>query len=190
MRKKIAYFAFLLPFVALAFWVYGLSHTASFGESVVLKVAAYDPRDLLSGHYLQYSLDFSPDSSAATDTSSAAGDSSGRTANFRPCSIESSSSERCVCLKPGAALEPAQVLWMGACAEELLENCKHYLRGSCENSRFETGLERYYFPDEYSTLLRHAPAGSKILVRLDGTGSGVVTDFFVKDQPLLKYLKK
>ncbi len=179
MRRVISYLIFALPFFVLSLWVYRLLHTVTHGDSIVLKVAAYDPRDLLAGHYLQYTINFAPDGFTPTEDTS-----------FRPCDVKSEAPERCICLKRGSGMEPASVQWMGACAEELLANCKTYLKGQCDNSRFETGLERFYFPDEYSTKLQRAPEGSTILVKLDGNGGGLVTDFFVNGVPLLEYVRK
>src|SRR5690349_20108829 len=50
--------ALLLPILALAVWVGLLQFRIISGQEVRLKITGYDPRDLLSGHYMQFRLDF------------------------------------------------------------------------------------------------------------------------------------
>jgi len=50
--------ALMMPIIALSVMA-GLRHyQQSSGQEVILPVQGYDPRDLLSGHYLRYSVDY------------------------------------------------------------------------------------------------------------------------------------
>lgn len=42
-----------LPIIVLFFWMSALQVSLSTAEKIVLPVSGYDPRDLLSGHYLR-----------------------------------------------------------------------------------------------------------------------------------------
>jgi uncharacterized membrane-anchored protein len=50
--------ALLIPIVALALNAYLKSMQRASGEEVVLPIEGFDPRDLLSGHYLTYRIDY------------------------------------------------------------------------------------------------------------------------------------
>lgn len=50
--------ALMIPIIALSVMA-GLRHyRQSSGQEVILPIQGYDPRDLLSGHYLRYSVDY------------------------------------------------------------------------------------------------------------------------------------
>lgn len=50
--------ALLVPILALALNAYLNSVQRASGEAVVLPIIGFDPRDLLSGHYLMYQVDY------------------------------------------------------------------------------------------------------------------------------------
>ncbi len=59
MLKKYGYIALVfLPIIALLFWVAMIEVQRGQGKEVVVRLRGYDPRDLLSGHYIQYWLDW------------------------------------------------------------------------------------------------------------------------------------
>ncbi len=56
--KKFILFSLALPIVALAGLALQRSMNLSSGREVTLPISGYDPRDLLSGHYLIYAIDY------------------------------------------------------------------------------------------------------------------------------------
>ena len=58
MRKSIWGILFMLPFAVLAVWTLCLTYQRNTGREVKVAVEGYDPRDLLSGHYIQYQIDW------------------------------------------------------------------------------------------------------------------------------------
>lgn len=59
MNKQVLALMLLTPFVVLTGWsLYYLSFTRQATE-VVLPIRGYDPRNLLSGHYIQFQIDWS-----------------------------------------------------------------------------------------------------------------------------------
>ena len=58
MNKKVLLVILFLPLVALLGWVSYLYVQQSLGQNIKVAVTGYDPRDLLSGHYIQYTIDW------------------------------------------------------------------------------------------------------------------------------------
>ena len=58
MNRKILAFVFVVPFVVLCSWTMLLYMQRVTGKEVKVAVMGYDPRDLLSGHYIQYTIDW------------------------------------------------------------------------------------------------------------------------------------
>lgn len=58
MKTKILAISFALPFICLLLWTLELTWQRSQGTEVIVSVMGYDPRDLLSGHYIQYQIDW------------------------------------------------------------------------------------------------------------------------------------
>lgn len=45
------------PFICLLVWIVFI-FCQSFGQDVILPIRGYDPRDLISGHYIRYQIDW------------------------------------------------------------------------------------------------------------------------------------
>lgn len=52
LKKYVLITAVLFPIIILLFWVAGLQSDISRSEKVIIAVEGYDPRSLISGHYL------------------------------------------------------------------------------------------------------------------------------------------
>lgn len=58
MNKKMTALILFLPLICLSVWIGGLQIQRDNGMDVKTVITGYDPRDLLSGHYLQYQIDW------------------------------------------------------------------------------------------------------------------------------------
>lgn len=59
MLKKYGYIGLVfLPVVIMLVWVTTIEIQRHSGQEVVVRLQGYDPRDLLSGHYINYQLDW------------------------------------------------------------------------------------------------------------------------------------
>ena len=58
MNKKLWIAALALPWVCLLVWTLSLTVQRFRGSEVTVRVMGYDPRDLLSGHYIAYEIDW------------------------------------------------------------------------------------------------------------------------------------
>ncbi len=157
MKRRLATAGVLaFPLVLFLGWMAYHAAVASWGQEVELAVVGYDPRDLLSGHYVQYRVDY----------------------GIEPCGGgEGDVAEpRCLCFERLGSFPP--VSWYGHCGDKPA-TCRNMLRGQCVGGRLEAGIERYYFPEEHRDLLARLPEGSSIKVRLDGSGGGQVVGLYV-----------
>lgn len=59
--KKALLLALTFPILALAILTAYRNYVLTFADEVVLPISGYDPRDLLSGHYLIYQIDYGVD---------------------------------------------------------------------------------------------------------------------------------
>lgn len=165
--------------LALAFSVLALAALTGYkafkmyaGVEVVFPITGYDPRDLLSGHYLTYRLDIKED----------------------------------VC--PGPNADPVfvcvvqrnrEILSIGTVesADRRAENgCSAILRGRCRGGRFVAGVERYYVPEQHSSLLDRAVRGwgenarqTELVISVDRNGRAAVKELLIDNRPWREFVK-
>lgn len=58
MNKNIIALILFLPVIILGCWTIWFYTQKITGKDVVVSIRGYDPRDLLSGHYIQYTIDW------------------------------------------------------------------------------------------------------------------------------------
>ena len=58
LKKYINFILILAPTVLLLLWVIGLSWQLNSGQEVKIRITGYDPRSILSGHYINYTIDW------------------------------------------------------------------------------------------------------------------------------------
>jgi uncharacterized membrane-anchored protein len=159
----------VFPIVVLLGWLGQLVWLERTGAEVRLPVRGFDPRDLLAGHYLTYAVDYGPLEICA-----------------REGYVETEST--CVCLAQSTVSRLHEASWAGACSERV-DACPVFIKGTCNAGRFEADIERFYFPETYSSELAVVPEQSSIEVSLTASGQGLVTGFYVGDVELVKYAK-
>lgn len=160
---KLKVIAIVLPVLVISAWIGSYVYRANIGAEIELPVYGYDPRDLLAGHYLQYRVEYGGQLECQGHT------------------------ERCVCLhKVGAHFAAQASLDCNAA----FDSCEHVLRGKCVGSQFIAGIERYYFPEQFTKELRTVPDDATIKLRLSKDGKGVVTGFYITGKPLTDWLKE
>ncbi len=143
--RKLVLAVVLLPVVYFAYWVGTLYYQEASGHKVHFRVQGYDPRNLLSGHYLAF-----------------------RVAYDQPLCKNSENAEYCVCLQDA---DIARVEWHGPC-EQRPDTCQLFLHGACRNSQFLAGIERYYLPETKQGLTIGQDDQAFITVVIDSMGRG------------------
>ena len=58
MKKKLLLFILLIPVICLFVWNCFLWYDKDSGTEITVRITGYDPRDLLSGHYIRYRIDW------------------------------------------------------------------------------------------------------------------------------------
>jgi len=175
MKNKILPIALIIPILALVGWVASLSSAKSSGELIRLAVVGYDPRDLLAGHYLNFQVSIAPVEPCGT------------TPQINPL-------ETCVCFSKKASTgnsipEIAESYWGGDCASRPAD-CQIFMRGSCSGSRFESGLNRFYFPEQFAGVLKVVPPQSSVTVSMDRKGAAQLHEFYVAHKTLDQYARE
>ena len=147
--------AVLVPILALLGWVTTLQLGISNAKIIRIPVEGYDPRDLLSGHYLRYKL---------------------KLGDFEPCT--ESITEACVCFEVTSDNVNYAPNWKGSCNAKPAA-CKTFISGNCQHSRFVTGLEQFYISEEISPSLKTVPPNATIDVAVSDNGTAQALSFYV-----------
>jgi len=149
------------------------------GTSVVIPIAGFDPRDLLSGHYLTYRLDLGPGSAAICDP--------GQEQSQRPDEVFV-----CVVADHGTMTLARRILTYEAPSSGTTPGCTVVLRGRCEHGRFLAGIERFYVPEEHAAALDQAVRSQKgaVVVAVDRSGRAAVKDLLIDGRPWRKAVQQ
>ncbi len=148
--------ALLLPIIVLAGSAWTHYQQRATGETITLPIEGFDPRDLLSGHYLIYRIDYGVSDQHHCPTSD----------------ITAS-----ICLAPERRIYPS---------DELPETCTRFIRGNCDSrARFISGLERFYIPEQYAKSLdkKIRNKRGKLVISVDQSGNAGVIDLLIDDRP-------
>lgn len=158
--------AVILPIVALAALVAEHEFHLRHGKEFILKIEGYDPRDLLSGHYLTYQVNYEAEWQVNCSSLSAP-DS--------PLGTVPAAPEMCVCFTNEGT---RQFL---SCDTEASVRCEAVLRGTCQYGRFTAGIERFYIPENQSLILDHLVRAKRgeIVVSVPPNGRAVIKDLLI-----------
>ncbi len=165
MKKSVAIFAVVFPIVLMGGWLASLYFDRYSGQMVELKITGYDPRDILSGHYFTYRLDFSPD---------------------KVCVEKRQHPNYCICLQPSSSA-PATVTWHGDC-DDIGTHCSSvFLKGECRWNGFLAGVERFYIPEYYK--IATVPPNATVKLSVARSGASQVTMLLVDGKPLAEVMQ-
>jgi len=150
--KRALLLSLLFPIFLLAGLTLKKQSTKSLGQSITLPISGYDPRDLLSGHYLVYRIDYGVDVCESGSFSDAASET------FFVCPNE----KRVELFKPST--------------------CDLAIRGSCSHGRFVAGVEKYFVPQEQALRLEKIVQSGKasVVLAVSRDGQAVVKDLLIK----------
>lgn len=149
-------FALVLPIIGLLAMVINAQIRLWTGTTVVLPIEGYDPRSLLSGHYLAYRL-VNTDNVCKSPTAAQAND---------------------VYL----CLEQKNNQWVATTyLVRTLPQCTLYIKGKCERTNFMAGIERYYVPEQKARSLEAALRQHQgaIELQVDKHGKATVRDLVI-----------
>ena len=164
--KKILAISF--PVIVLFFWTLSLEFKKSSGKEYQLRIEGYDPRDLLSGHYLRFRLSFIPGAECRDNPSESV------------CACFASTKEN------PKILEGVEIK---SCVSAQT-TCPVFVTGTCSTGRFLAGIERYYIPEALAPALSIIPDATSALVGIHGQGVAVLKALFVAEEAIEEYARK
>lgn len=149
--------AFLCGLVAVKQW------TLHQGIDIKLPIEGFDPRDLLAGHYLTYSVNYGVPVCADS------------TVGNIPDPFAGHDIPAYVCLKPA----------FFRFGKQFSPECTLAIRGVCRMFRFEAGIERFYIPENYARPLDLAVRNKngEIIVSITDSGTAMVKELLIDGRP-------
>ncbi len=168
--KTLPLLSVVLPLLVMAGWVATIEWNLQSGQQVEFAVGGYDPRDLLSGHFVTYAVDYG---------------------SVPPCAEDAyRTQEQCVCLTQ----TPSSTLWTAtstfSCDGAGTPPCEVFIKGQCRYRRFVAGIERLYIPESYSSQLAVLPPASTIRVRVSKSGLGRLETLLIGGRPYQEALTR
>jgi uncharacterized membrane-anchored protein len=169
MKRMLALLALVFPLLFLSFVVMRIHFLQMPGEKIILPIVGNDPRDLLSGHYLQFRLNYP--------------------GGEPQCNFFDKDSDVYVCLR-GDSL--AYERSYPSIKEVRSNNCKLYIRGQCNNGHFVSGIEQFFVPEAYATVLQKAVLNKqgKVVLRVQYDGTATLENLLIDGMPWQDYVKR
>ena len=163
-NKNLQRIAIFFPLLLMIVWVVKLYLYGILGVNVRLKIVGYDPRNLLSGYYLRYIIDY-----GVNDICSLSAPTTNKNSYYHLQS-RIKHNTKCVCLDPpqsnGISTKVSKVFWVGDSCADKPDNCSVYLEGQCSFGRFEAIPDKYYFPEVLKKQLNTVPENANIVVNI------------------------
>lgn len=158
LKQKKLLFAIAFPIVLLLGLTLQKHTLRQTGVKRIFPISGYDPRDLLSGHYLIYAIDYGVGDLCRYDSS-----------NYSSQQLDSH-----ICFDTNTHT-----------AGPVSPSCQVAIRGECKGSRFVAGLERFYVPQEKALALERLIQSKKasIVVSIGDGGQAQVTDLLIEGVP-------
>lgn len=161
----------LFPILALVALTGYKAYKQIAGVQLTIPITGYDPRDLLSGHYLTYRLDFKQHICPGYNLENQMFVCVVQLDNYLSASEVSS---------PSRSSNP---------------ECTAIIRGNCDQGRFTAGVERFYIPEQHSVQLDRIVRGwgananrAKLVISVDRHGKAVAKNLLIDDKPWQDYL--
>jgi uncharacterized membrane-anchored protein len=127
------------------------------GREITLPITAYDPRDLLSGHYLRYTVNYGISSICESGKSPL---TTYHTPNY-------------ICLEPPFFSQKRPF------------PCTFFIKGQCHNGRFTAGIEQFFIPEDKAKQLEKMVQNKKasILLSISTEGDAIVKELLIEGKP-------
>ena len=159
MKRNITAIALLFPIIALLTLTIYKKVKIEMGSKIILKIEGYDPRDLLSGHYITFRVNYGAK---------------------RICNTTKYTQQKVayICLEKNKYFSYYKP-----------SGCHLYIKGVCKGSRFQAGLDRFYIPQEHASkldkLVRNKDASIEVSV---SSGKAIITDLLINDRSWKSHL--
>jgi uncharacterized membrane-anchored protein len=173
MNKKILIFALAFPlavFIGITIYKHA---KVTMGQEIILPVSGFDPRNILSGHYLIYRIDYG-------------------ITNDTECGDWESNRKAYVCLNKDSDKPDSyrsSIFAYNTDDDIIAGECTAIIKGRCERGRFTAGIEKFYIPEERAQFLDRAVRSGqgKIVLSVTRGGSAAVKDLLIDGKSWKKY---
>ncbi len=168
--------ALALPFAALLLMAGNATLNRDAGQSVwQVKIAGYDPRDLLYGHYLTYRYEWNVKGNAATPPEN----------------------DTCLCLTASGGGNRDPEVAPLRCSEKKTARCDVVIQAWKPNGFYSlkpgSGPEQYFIPENHARELEDLLRDGKQTLRIEFTahkdGHTAIRTLYIGEQPLAAYLR-
>jgi uncharacterized membrane-anchored protein len=169
LNKKLAA-ALAVPIACLALLTAYKGIKVYAGKKIIIPIVGYDPRDLLSGHYLIFRLDLNTDACADYDH-------------------ENENVFLCLTLDETDTVTESSTLHY--LSDDWRDYCHAVLRGRCDRGSYVAGIERFYIPEHESAALDRAVRTGKgsLVVSVDNSGRASIKELLIDGKPWRKSLE-
>jgi uncharacterized membrane-anchored protein len=153
----------ILPFLVMLSITLWRAYTFNVGQRIILKVQGYDPRDLLSGHYVVYRVDYG---------------------NANMCYGTATSFPKAgyVCLDH---LKHPEFSYSRP------RSCRSFLKGRCRRGEFTAGIEKFFIPEAdakpLDKFLRESRGSIELSITADGKAQ--VAELYIDGKPWKEAVK-
>ncbi len=161
--------ALLIPICVLATSVIGYQTLLFGGISLTLPITGYDTRNLLSGHYLTYRINYGPRTNCQ---------------RIRDAKIAY------MCLYQRKKNWRGKVYYSN---QSLMHaSCEAYIKGSCRHGQFIGGIERLYIPESYDNDIDKVVRSNKasLSAKITNTGKAQIRELLINNKPWRKYMSE
>jgi uncharacterized membrane-anchored protein len=173
MNKKILLIALIFPIIVL-FGVTVYKHVkVSTGQEIILPITGFDPRDILSGHYLTYRINYG----AVTDVCAGTYEKNSR-------------AYACLVRDVGDKENYRSTIHTYSDSDEIENSdCAAIIRGRCNKGRFTADLEKFFIPEANAAPLDRAVRNrqGKIVLSVSSGGNAVIKDLLIDGKSWKEY---
>ena len=186
MKNKKLLFALIFPILLMALMAGYKQYIVFVGKELILKIKGFDPRDLLSGHYLIYEIDYNDRNSQ--------GEFCNRQHQRKRNSIKSFACINKTSYGSGDndGDNYVETTFYTGTRNPKYTKCDFHIVGEGKNRRFYAGIERFYIPEKDAIILDRLVRNSKgkIVLKVTNTGKVTIKDLLIENINWKDYIKK
>jgi uncharacterized membrane-anchored protein len=176
MNKRYLIIALAFPILILAALIFYKQAKVMIGNEIILPITGFDPRDILSGHYLIYRVDYG-------------------IYNDDICHNYGNNNDAYICLKKDNKNPDTYTSTINSYTHPTdLDDpkCFAVIKGKCKDGRFTAGIEKFFIPESYANSLDRAVRNSqgKIVLSVTKSGSAAIKDLLIDGKSWKEYKDK
>lgn len=169
-KSKLLITSIVFPILALMLLTAYKHYKVNYGKEIIIPIRGFDPRNLLSGHYLIYQLDL----------------------NIANYSDEDHNKKDVYLGVNQLANYKVRSTILHNYHAGLNSKYDIILKGSFKRNRFTSGIERFYIPEKYSRKLDRVVRNrqGKIIVSVDSKGKAYIKDLLINNKSWREFVKE